>query len=99
MGVAKKVGDTVSGGCINVGTTQLIIKTTTSVENSAVSRLIRLVEEAQTNRSPTEKMVDSFAKSYTPIVIIIASIMCTLPWCLGTEIGHRWTLNGLILIV
>ena len=69
----KIVGDEVSGGTINIGQTQLVVKTATTVEDSAVSRLIRLVEEAQSNRSPTEKMVDAFAQSYTPFVIFIAS--------------------------
>ncbi|OEU13570.1 heavy metal translocatin [Fragilariopsis cylindrus CCMP1102] len=95
----KIVGDEVSGGTINIGQTQLVVKTTTTVEDSAVSRLIRLVEEAQSNRSPTEKMVDAFAQSYTPFVIFIASLMCTIPWAFGTDIGRHWTLNGLIIVV
>ena len=97
--VQKNIGDEVSGGTINTGQTQLVVKTTTTVEDSAVARLIRLVEEAQSNRSPTEMMVDSFARSYTPSVIFIATIMCTIPWYFGTEIGRQWTLNGLIIIV
>ena len=97
--VQKNIGDEVSGGTINTGQTQLVVKTTTTVEDSAVSRLIRLVEEAQSNRSPTEMMVDSFARSYTPTVIFIATIMCTLPWYFGSEIGRQWTLNGLIIVV
>ncbi len=97
--VQKNIGDEVSGGTINTGQTQLVIRTTTTVEDSAVSRLIRLVEEAQSNRSPTEMMVDSFARSYTPSVILVATMMCTLPWYFGTETGRQWTLNGLIIIV
>jgi len=97
--VPKAVGDTVSGGTINIGQTQLVVKTTTTVEDSAVSRLIRLVEEAQSNRSPTEKMIDAFARSYTPTVMTMATLMCTIPWLFGAEIGRYWTLNGLIIIV
>ena len=98
--VLKTMNDIVSGGGINIGSTQLVIRTTTSVEDSAVSRLIRLVEEAQANQSPTEKMIDGFARAYTPAVITIAALMCTLPWLLGgQEQGRQWTLNGLIIIV
>jgi Cd2+/Zn2+-exporting ATPase len=95
----KMTGDQVSGGTINIGTTQLVVKTTTTVEDSAVSRLIRLVEEAQSNRSPTEKMIDTFARSYTPSVTFLAALMCTIPWFWGPEVGRYWTLNGLIIIV
>jgi len=97
--VPKTIGDEVSGGTINIGQTQLVIKTKTTVEDSAVSKLIRLVEEAQSNPSPTENMVDSFARSYTPFVIVIAAFMCTIPWCFGTEIGRNWTMKGLIIVV
>ena len=97
--VEKAMGDTVSGGTINIGSTQLVVKTTTTVEDSAVSRLIRLVEEAQSNRSPTEKMIDAFARSYTPTVMFMAFLMCTVPWVFGAETGRYWTLNGLIIIV
>ncbi|KAL3918150.1 MAG: hypothetical protein SGILL_004373 [Bacillariaceae sp.] len=97
--VSKSIGGTVSGGSINVGQTQLVVRTTTTVEDSAVSRLIRLVEEAQSNRSPTEKMIDSFARSYTPTVMVMATLMCTIPWAFGAEVGRQWTLNGLIIVV
>jgi len=95
----KSVGDEVSGGTINIGQSQLLVKTTVSVEESAVSRLIALVEEAQLNRSPTEKLVDSFAKKYTPVVVCMASLMCSIPWIWGAEVGKYWALNGLIIIV
>jgi len=97
--VAKKEGDTVVGGSINIGDTRLVVKTTCSVDDSAVSRLVRLVEEAQTNRSPTEKMVDSFARLYTPIVVFMAFIMVTVPWFISAELGREWCLRGLIIIV
>jgi len=97
--VVKRAEDLVAGGSINIGESRLIVKTTSSVEDSAVSRLIKLVEEAQANRSPTEKLVDSFAKRYTPIVMLLAFCMCTIPWFISREAGRYWTLNGLIIIV
>jgi copper chaperone CopZ len=95
--VKKGVKDKVSGGTINSGMKELLIRTTSSSENSAVSRLIRLVEEAQANRSETEKMVDEFAKRYTPLVIAGALLMVSIPWAWGRDVGRRWTETGLIL--
>ena len=97
--VEKRVGDELSGGSINVGSTQLVVKTTSTVGDSTLSRVIQLVEEAQTNRSATEKMVDAFARKYTPVVLVVAFFLCTVPWILGEETGRYWTLNGLIIIV
>lgn len=97
--IEKHKGDPVKGGTINIGRTQLVVRTTTTAEDSAVSRLIRLVEDAQSNRSPTEKLIDSFARSYTPSVMFVALLMCTLPWLSGVENGRHWMLNGLIIVV
>ncbi|GAX29128.1 hypothetical protein FisN_7Hh274 [Fistulifera solaris] len=94
----KALNDTVSGGSINIGDSRLIVRTTSTVEDSTVSRLIRLVEEAQANRSPTEKLIDSFARKYTPIVLFAALLMATLPWILGGD-GKAWTMNALIIVV
>eukprot|EP00557_Chaetoceros_sp_GSL56_P007058 CAMPEP_0176504372 /NCGR_PEP_ID=MMETSP0200_2-20121128/15895_1 /TAXON_ID=947934 /ORGANISM="Chaetoceros sp., Strain GSL56" /LENGTH=1165 /DNA_ID=CAMNT_0017903793 /DNA_START=165 /DNA_END=3663 /DNA_ORIENTATION=- len=97
--LTKQLGDAVSGGTINAGISPLKIRIVSLVEDSAVSRLVRLVEESASNRSPTEQIVDAFAKSYTPTVIIIAILMCTIPWFINVDIGKQWVLNGLILVV
>lgn len=54
--VKKKVGGGVFSGTINIGMAPLTVVCTATVENSTVSKLIELVEEAQANRSPTEKL-------------------------------------------
>jgi len=97
--VRKGKNDVLSGGTINSGSVQLLVKTTSTADDSAVARLIRLVEEAQSNRSETEKIVDEFAKYYIPVVVCAALITCTIPWFFGVEVGKRWTERGLVLIV
>jgi len=97
--VEKRAGDEVSGGSINVGSRQLVIRTMCTVGDSTLSRLIQLVEEAQANTSETEKLVDAFARKYTPFVLTIALFICTVPWLFGAEVGHYWMLNGLIIVV
>ena len=97
--VKKGPGDEVSGGTVNSGNTQLVVQITSTSDDSAVSRLIRLVEEAQANRSETEKIVDAFAKVYTPAVVLTALAMCTLSWAWGPAVGRDWTGRGLALIV
>ena len=123
--VKKRPGSLVSGGTVNCGQNHLMMQTTSTADNSAISRLVSLVEEAQVryflmgglllaiilflklslyaifkaNRSETEKLVDEFAKVYTPIVVLAALCMCTIPWFFGREAGQKWTYNGLVLIV
>lgn len=97
--VKKHPGSKVSGGTVNTGSAQLIVRTTATTNDSAVARLIRLVEEAASNRSETEMLIDSFAQVYTPIVVLTALCMCTIPWAFGTDVGQEWLYNGLIVIV
>ena len=97
--VTTAPGALVSGGTLNTGAALLVVRTTATSNDSAVARLIRLVEEAQANRSRTEILVDSFARVYTPLVVLAALVMCTVPWAFGPEVGRFWTMNGLITIV
>lgn len=97
--ITKGPEDEVAGGTVNSGLAPLLVRTTATAENSAVSRLIRLVEEAQANTSETEKIIDEFAKWYTPVVVLAALFMVSIPWAFGPVIGREWTNNGLILIV
>jgi len=43
--------------------------------------------------------VDEFAEVYTPIVVVSALAMCTIPWFFGADVGREWTYNGLVLMV
>jgi Zn2+/Cd2+-exporting ATPase len=97
--VRKGPNDPVSGGTINSGSTQMKVRTTATADDSAVARLIRLVEEAQANRSETEQLVDEFARVYTPVIVFAAILMCSIPWIWGRDIGREWTNNGLVLVV
>jgi len=97
--IKKIENDDVSGGTINIGSSPLVVNATAIVEHSAVARLIRLVEEAQANRSPTEKLVDKFAKFYTPVVVVSALLMSTVPWLFGREVGKEWFHMGMMMII
>ena len=55
--VLKEPGDGVHAGTINVGGGYLIIRTTALSEDSAIARLIKLVQQAQAQSSPTEQLV------------------------------------------
>jgi len=77
--IKKQKGDTVMSGTTN-SDGMIEIKTTSNAEDSTASKLIELVEEAQTKRSPTQQIVDQFARVYTPIMVISAILMAAVPW-------------------
>ncbi|WP_096396445.1 MULTISPECIES: heavy metal translocating P-type ATPase [Halobacteriales] len=69
--VHKADGDEVYAGTVNQEGA-LEIRTTGAGSDTTLERIIRRVEEAQEAQSPTESLIDRFAKYYTPAVIVLA---------------------------
>ena len=69
--LSKQVGDLVVGGSVN-GSGLLRVKTTLVGEQSTLSRIIALVENAQGKKAPVQRLVDRVAAVFVPIVIVVA---------------------------
>ena len=94
-------GSEVLSGSINTNG-RLEIKVTRCLEESAVSRILRLVEESQEKKSVSEKFIKRFAKVYTPIVCILAVTVAVIPPAIlggSKEIWHTWIYRALELLV
>ena len=96
--VDKNIGDSVYAGTINEHGS-LEIKVTKLVEDTTISKIIHLVEEAQEQKAPTEAFVDKFASIYTPVVFILALAVMVLPPLLGFGTWGEWFYKGLELLV
>lgn len=95
--VAKGVNDEVFAGTINESGA-LEVRVTKLVGDTALARIIHLVEEAQEKKAPTEQFVDKFARIYTPIVFVFAfGIMIVPPLFFGS--WNEWIYRGLELLV
>ncbi|MBO5141960.1 MAG: cadmium-translocating P-type ATPase [Clostridia bacterium] len=68
----------VFSGCINK-TGLLKIEVTKTYNNSTVSKILELVEKASDKKAKTENFISSFAKYYTPVVVIIAVFLAFVP--------------------
>eukprot|EP00940_MAST-03C_sp_MAST-3C-sp2_P001357 g1357.t1 len=97
--VPKKVSDAVSAGMINVGGGYLVIETTALSKDSAVAKLVELVALAHTQRSPTEKLVERFAKVYTPTIMVAAILLGTVPFIWSQEEGYAYLRLSTILLI
>ena len=96
--VDREVGSEVFAGSINEEGF-LEIKATKPTAETVISKVVRLVPQAQSERSPTESFVERFAKYYTPLVVVAAiSVALVPPLTLGASFT-TWFYRALILLV
>lgn len=96
--IEKSVGDRVFAGTIN-DTGVIEVKATGTFHESKVSQIIRLVEDAQKSKAPSERFVDSFARIYTPAVFILAILIFIFPPLLMGASWNEWFYRSLVLLV
>ena len=94
----KDVGEEVYAGTINIDGF-LAVKVTKIVEETVLARILRLVEEAEEGRSPTEAFVDRFARYYTPAVIILAILVAFIPPLIFQQPLQYWVYRALVMLV
>ena len=93
-----QVNDEVISGCINVNGT-LKVKVTKIYENSTVSKILDLVENASNKKTKSENFITKFAKYYTPIVVIIAVILAFIPPFVTHSSFTPWIYRALSFLV
>ncbi|MES2595794.1 MAG: heavy metal translocating P-type ATPase [Verrucomicrobiota bacterium] len=96
--VEKKPGDTVFAGTIN-GEGSLVVRVTKASSDSTLARIIKLVEEAEEQKAPTQRFVDKFASFYTPAVFVAALLVAVVPPLLMGGTWSEWTYRALVLLV
>lgn len=101
--VLRGVGDDVWAGSLSVNGA-LEVEVTATVDDSALARIVSLVEDAQSRRAPYQSFVDRFSSRYTPVVVAIAALVAIVPPLItlsGFDVGgfREWITRALVLLV
>lgn len=96
--VPKAPGDVVFAGTIN-GEGALVVESTKAAADTTLARITRMVGEAQSRRSPSERWVETFARYYTPAVMALALAVLVIPALLFGGSWADWFYRSLVLLV
>jgi Zn2+/Cd2+-exporting ATPase len=98
MPVEKRKGDMVFAGTINdYGT--LDIRVTVNSGGSTLARIVRVIEETQARQAPTQRFIDTFARYYTPAVVLAAlGVAIVPPLAFGAPVA-AWLYKALVMLV
>ncbi|XAZ23070.1 cadmium-translocating P-type ATPase [Sinorhizobium sp. B11] len=96
--VRKGAGETVFAGTVN-GDAALRVRVTAAAEDNTIARVVKLIEEAQESKAPTERFIDRFSRYYTPGVVVVAALVAVLPPLLMGGAWGEWIYKGLAILL
>lgn len=97
--VLKKVrkDNSVISGCINK-TSIIKVKAISTYKTTTTKKIIDLIENSNTNKSNTENFIRKFAKIYTPIIVLVATLLVIVPSCMGKDLTI-WLYRAIVFLV
>ncbi|MDE0109014.1 MAG: cation-translocating P-type ATPase [Bryobacterales bacterium] len=94
----KRPGDAVYAGTFNSDGV-LDIRTTRAADDTRLARILRMLEESQHRRAPSEQFVDRFARYYTPSMFLVAVGVAAGPPLLAGEPFSPWFYRGMLTLL
>jgi Zn2+/Cd2+-exporting ATPase len=88
----------VFAGTVN-GDGALRIRVTAAAADNTIARVVRLVEEAQESKAPTERFIDRFSRIYTPGVVALATLVAIVPPLMFGGAWSAWVYKGLAILL
>jgi Cd2+/Zn2+-exporting ATPase len=94
----KQPGDAVFAGTINADAV-LRVRVTATSEDNTIARVVKLVEEAQESKAPTERFIDQFSRYYTPGVLLVGAFVALVPPVFFGGDWSEWIYKGLAVLL
>ena len=94
----KGPGDMVFAGTINADAV-LRVRVTAAASDNTIARVVKLVEEAQESKAPTERFIDQFSRYYTPAVLVAGALVAVVPPLVMGGAWSEWIYKGLAVLL
>ena len=96
--VTKQAGDVVYAGTLNErGSFEFQVSA--AADATLLAKIIHTVESAQAIKAPTQRFVDNFSRIYTPLMVIIALLIATIPPLFFAASLHEWIVKALVVLI
>ncbi|SMG16996.1 Zn(II)/Cd(II)/Pb(II) translocating P-type ATPase ZntA [Cedecea sp. NFIX57] len=96
--VERQQGEKVAAGSTSVD--RLVqLEVISEPGDSAIDRILRLIEEAEERRAPIERFIDRFSRIYTPIIMLLALLTAVIPPLFFGQGWEPWIYKGLTLLL
>ena len=96
--VERSSGERVAAGATSVDRL-VTLEVVSEPGDSAIDRILRLIEEAEERRAPIERFIDRFSRIYTPVIMALALLVAVLPPLLFGAPWLEWIYKGLTLLL
>ncbi len=94
-----QIGDEILSGCVNI-TGLLKVRVTKVYEESTVSKILDLIENATSKKAKSENFITRFARYYTPIVVLLAILLAVIPTIIYKDTSFSiWLERALTFLV
>ena len=96
--VRKGHDENLFAGTVN-GDGLLRVRVTAAAADNTIARVLKLVEEAQESKAPTERFIDRFSRYYTPGVVVVATLVAIIPPLLYGASWNGWIYKSLAILL
>ncbi|EKZ9002082.1 zinc/cadmium/mercury/lead-transporting ATPase [Vibrio fluvialis] len=91
-------GDKIAAGAVVVDRV-IQLKITSRQGENAIDRILHLIEEADSRKAPMERFLDQFSRWYTPLMMVVALLVVTVPPLLFAQQWETWVYRGLAMLL
>ncbi|BDH44213.1 zinc/cadmium/mercury/lead-transporting ATPase [Salmonella enterica subsp. enterica serovar Choleraesuis] len=98
MPVERLSGERIAAGATSIDR-RVTLEVVSEPGDSAIDRILRMIEEAEERRAPIERFIDRFSRIYTPIIMLLALLCAVVPPLLFSQSWEEWIYKGLALLL